>query len=141
MKPGSYGKYVWVLPTPRDAIISVAGDMAVTPGIWVRQILANPAKTKGRYAMVATEFLSFGEILRIWSEVTGRPSVYLEVGGKEYEEIWGVLGKELLDQLKFGELNPHWIDSYDALSAEELGITLDGAFGCRAAFESLKQVF
>lgn len=128
-----------MLPTPHDATIPVTGDMTITPGIWVRQILAYPEKSKRRYALVATEVLTFGEILKAWSEVTGRPSTYIHIGGKEFEEIWGVPGKELLDQLSFGEVAPDWPASSNTLSAEELGVTVDGTFGHRKAFESLKE--
>jgi hypothetical protein len=35
--------------------------MNITPGVWVRQILANPSVSQGKYASVAPETLSFTE--------------------------------------------------------------------------------
>lgn len=111
--------------------------MTVTPGIWVRQILANPDKCKGKYAMVATETLSMGGILNLWSDVTGKKGYYTEISNKVYEDLWGIGGAELYNQLRFGELVPDWITSYNFVSKEELGITSE-APGCKSAFESLK---
>jgi hypothetical protein len=126
-----------LLPTPEDAPVPIAGDMTKTPGIWVRQILANPEECKGKYAMVATETLAIGEILKVWSEVTDRKGYYMEVSKKAYIDMWGIGGAELADQFKFGELVPDWLASYDNVSKEALGITSE-AVGCKDAFESLK---
>ncbi|KAH7077502.1 hypothetical protein BKA63DRAFT_508404 [Paraphoma chrysanthemicola] len=135
--PDSGEKYVQLLPTSENTPIQIAGDMTKTPGIWVRQILANPKQCKGKYAMVATETLPMGSILDIWSDVTGRKGYYTEISNKVYADLWGIGGAELYDQLKFGELVPDWITSYDLVSKEELGITSE-APGCKLAFESLK---
>lgn len=116
--------------------------MTVTPGVWVRQILANPSVSKGRYAHVAPETLSFGEILKVWSEVTGRPAEYIETTKESYAQLWGPPGKEFVDQLTFGEaVEPGvWDKEYKVLTPEQLGITkeeLEG-MGVRKALEGLK---
>ncbi|ORY04863.1 hypothetical protein BCR34DRAFT_591066 [Clohesyomyces aquaticus] len=138
--PGAYGKWVQMLPTPADALIPVSGDMNVTPGVWVRQILANPELSKGKYTMVAPEVLSFAEMLKIWSEVTGRPAVYVECSFEAYEELWGIGGKEIGVQFKYGEVVSDWTKttSEGFVSMKELGITEEEAPGMKKALEGLK---
>ncbi|KAF2688511.1 NAD(P)-binding protein, partial [Lentithecium fluviatile CBS 122367] len=136
--PGSYGKYAQIVPTPPSARIPVAGDMTVTPGIWVRQILANPSLTHTKYANVAPETLSFGEMLDMWSEVTGRQGVYLQVSPQDYEKAWGVGGAELADQLVFGEQVADWNEGVQAVGMSELGIKEEEVPGLKATIEGLK---
>ncbi|KAF4449344.1 NAD(P)-binding [Fusarium albosuccineum] len=84
--PGA-GVRVFMLPTPKTTGIGISGDMTVTPGIWVRQILANPTLTLGKYASVEIEYLTYAEMVKIWSKVAGKRVVYLEVTPEEYEEF------------------------------------------------------
>ncbi|KAF2471148.1 NAD(P)-binding protein [Lindgomyces ingoldianus] len=136
--PGAYGKWIQMLPTPAESTIPVSGDMIVTPGIWVRQILALPEKTLGKYSIVAPEILSFGEMMKIWSEVTGRPGVYVQCSKEAYEEIWGLPGNEMAMQLKFGEEITDWMANFDWVNMEELGIKKEEVPGCKMALEGLK---
>ncbi|KAI8937499.1 hypothetical protein NX059_005217 [Plenodomus lindquistii] len=142
LKPIEYpysGKHVQFVPTPADALVPTAGDLTVTPGIWVRQILANADKTRGKYAMVAPEVITFGEILKIWSEVSGKDSLYVEVSKQSFEDLWGIGGNEFGRQLHFGEVVPDWTAHLgsDYVSKEQLGIT-EQNIGVKAALESMK---
>jgi hypothetical protein len=114
--------------------------MTVSTGIWVRQILANASNTKGKYAHVCTEFLSFGEMLEIWSTVTGKSAVFVECSAEEYEELWGVAGKEIAQQMKYGETVTDWDANAVGgfVSKKDLGITED--IGFKTSLESLKQL-
>jgi hypothetical protein len=112
--------------------------MNVNPGLWVRQILANPTKSLGKYANVKTEILSLEDILKVWSEVTGKQGVYVECSQEDYEKIWGVLGSEMASQLKFGEVVTDWNIGTKGgfVGPDELGI--EGAVGLKGALEALK---
>jgi len=114
--------------------------MTITPGVWVRQILANPSVSHGKYANVAPETLSFGEMLKIWGEVTGRQTVYFNVSPKEYEDAYGVGGAELGDQLVFGELVTDWETGLELVGMEELGIKKEEVPGLRATIEGFKAI-
>lgn len=92
----------------------------------------------GKYADVAPEVLTFGEMMKQWSEVTGRPGVYFQVPKSQYDEMWGIPGSELSDQLVFGELVPDWDGPYNAVTKEELGITDIDKIGFKAALGGLK---
>ncbi|KAF2121230.1 hypothetical protein BDV96DRAFT_206571 [Lophiotrema nucula] len=136
--PGT-GKWIQILPTPSTATIPITGDMTITPGTWVRQILANGSKTFGKYAIVASEILTFGELLEIWSQVSGREGAYLETTLDDFAKVWGVAGAEMGAQLKFGEVITDWGTNYPGLiSKEDLGITEDDAPGAKKALEALK---
>ncbi|KAF2183958.1 NAD(P)-binding protein [Zopfia rhizophila CBS 207.26] len=136
--PGAFGKYIQLLPTPSTAKIPVSGDMTVTPGIWVRQILANPSKSLGKYADVAPEILTFGEMMEMWSEVTGRQGIFVECSQEDFEKIWGPAGNEMAMQFKFGELLDDWHEGYDFVGMEELEIKAEEVPGFRKAIEGLK---
>lgn len=114
-----------------------SGDMNVSTGIWVRQILAKPNKTKGTYAGVFTEDLSWNEMLQIWSEVTGKPVQYVHCTTEEFNNIWGPAGEELCRQFKWSEMIPDWLtQTENYVSKEDLEITED--IGFRKAIEGLK---
>ncbi|KAL1638592.1 hypothetical protein SLS58_008805 [Diplodia intermedia] len=137
--PGS-GKYIFALPTKPSATIPVTGDVSVTVGVWVRQVLAAPDKTLGKYASVFTEVVSFEKMAQYWGEVTGKPAVFTEITAEGYEQIWGIAGRELAAQLKFGEQISDWHAHLGQLlvSKEDLGISPEEAKGFKHALEQVK---
>ncbi|OJD31706.1 uncharacterized protein BKCO1_4500091 [Diplodia corticola] len=137
--PGS-GKYVLALPTKPYATIPVTGHGSVTVGVWARQVLANPEKTLGKYVSVHTEVISFEQMVQAWSEVTGKPAVFAEITPEGYEQLWGIAGREMAAQMKFGELVTDWHAHLgkSLVSKEELGISPEEAKGFKYAMEQLK---
>jgi hypothetical protein len=120
-------------------MIPVAEDMKVNPGICVKAILANPEKTHGNYAIVQTEIMSFEDMLKVWSEVTGRQSVYMECSLDDYIKLWGVGGAEFGVQLKFGDADWSGAASGKFVTSEDLGIK--DAIGLKGVLEALKTHF
>lgn len=120
----------------------MAGDMRTNPGVLVRQILARPEVTKGRYASVWSETISLQELLSIWSTVTGKEAVYVEVSPDTYAAMWGAGGQELVEMYKFCEAVDDWAEhrGTDLLSAEDLGIEKGELVGMQEALESLKNL-
>jgi hypothetical protein len=112
--------------------------MNVNPGLWVKAILANPQKTRGKFVFVVTETLTWDEAFRLWSEVTGKQAKLIHCSTQEIVDLWGVSGKELDDQLQWSVHVPDWTVAakVDYVSAEELGVT--GAIGTKDAWEALK---
>jgi len=138
--PSSYGKFIQILPSPGSALVPLAGDMKVNPGLWVRQIIAHPEKSLGKYANVMTEIMSFEDIVKVWSEVTGKQGVYVECSFKDFEKMWGVPGNEMASQFEFGVNVTDWNAAAKGafVGPEELGIT--EAIGLKGALEALKDV-
>lgn len=103
----------------------------------MRQIVAKPELTKGQPVDIAPEVLSFGEMLKIYGEVTGRQTAYLQVSVEDFTSVWGPPGKELADQFVFGEQFANgW--GLSAITKEDLGIKDDEWPGFKETVESLK---
>lgn len=138
-QPGAYGAHVWLQPTSPSARIANAGDMTVTPGIWTAAILAQPAKSQGKYACVSPETLSYAECLDIWAEVTGKRAVFVKCTVEEFTKVWGPPGEEFAAQLAWGEVVEDWTSGLPGgfVGMEELGIRGEG-IGHRAALERIK---
>lgn len=107
--------------------------MSVNPGIWTRQILATGGPAKGKYTNVALERWSFREMAEKWTEITGKKLHAVQVSEDAWAEIWGLAGRELAWQFKFGELVDPWgvegRDEATFISSHELGIDRDEVVG------------
>ncbi|KAM0127284.1 hypothetical protein ACHAP3_008852 [Botrytis cinerea] len=135
--PGSSGKFVWLLPTKATASVSLTGDIGVNPGIWVRQLLAHPEKSLGKYAAVFAETKTFQEYLDDWNEVTGKAGVLVEVSGEDFTKVWGHAGADIVAQLRFGEEFIDWTAHVKNkfVGPEELEIKLEKRFGTKQALK------
>ncbi|KAL2115220.1 hypothetical protein VTJ04DRAFT_10883 [Mycothermus thermophilus] len=120
------GEYTQALATNPDALILVAGDMSVNPGIWVRQILAAGPVAHGKYTCMALERLSFRQMMDRWCAVTGRRGYVKQVTEEEWTKNWGVAAREMAVQFRFGERCDPWAkregDGKEFITPEELGI-------------------
>ena len=125
------GKYVWLQPSRGSALLPSAGDISVNIGVFVEAILTRPeVSLPGRYAWVKTESLTFEEILKVWSRVTGKEAEYIDVPFETYVKLWGPAGEEMGTQYKFGEDHGDWADfKADLLTTQQLGIRDDQLVG------------
>lgn len=139
LQPSGSGTYVHIIPSRPDAKILLSGDMAVTPGLWTRQVLAKGAATFGRYSNVALEKWEFQELTRVWGEVTGKRAVFVPCTLEAYTALWGLTGNELARQFRFGEEYDIWEEKEGFLKAEDLDIDPKEVPGFRAVMEGLKQ--
>ncbi|KAJ4348070.1 uncharacterized protein N0V89_009442 [Didymosphaeria variabile] len=136
--PGSWGKWVQILPTSASAVIPVSGDINITPGLYTRQIVAKPELTKGKYVDISPEILTFGEMLKQYGEVTGRQTAYIQVSAEDFTSVWGVGGKEMADQFAFGEQFKDGWGSASSITKEDLGIKDDEWPSFKQTLESMK---
>lgn len=100
--------------------------------------MLRPELTKGKYVDIAPETLSFGKMLEIYGEVTGRQTAYIQSSVEDYVSLWGIPGKELADQLVFGEQFKDGWGSSESISKEDLGIKDDEWPGFKQTLEGLK---
>ena len=141
IQPGAYGAHIWIQPASSSSGIISAGDLSVTPGIWAKAILEQPSKSLGKYVTLATETLTWAEILDIWSKVTGKRASFLSTSMDDFVSVWGPFGKEYAQQLVWGE--SIGMSDFGAMAAgpsvsnEELGISVEGV-GTKAALEKFK---
>jgi hypothetical protein len=137
-RPAQKGTYVQLMPTKPDSMIAVTGDMDTIPGQFAAAILRHPEKSKGKTIFVAAEFLSFGDMLKIWGEALGRRTVYVETTVESFTNLWGPAGEEMALQFKWGE-EMDWSSDLGGgqfVTKEELGI--ENCVGFRSTIEKLK---
>lgn len=87
-----------------------------------------------------TDYLSFEEVIKEWSAVTGKSGVYSEVSDAVAESLWGVFGSELAAQFRWSERHPDWSackPDNEVVSLEELGIK-EKVVRLTATLEALK---
>jgi hypothetical protein len=136
------GRYLQIAPIDPETRVLLSGDMSVTPGLWVRQALATGKPAMGKYSNVALERWTFPEQLAAWSEVTGKPAVFVPTTVAAWETLWGPAGQELAMQFKWQDQTDPWSEENgegrEFISAKELGIDEKEAPGCKATFEKMK---
>ena len=93
--PGSGGKYIWTQPSRADAVLPVSGDVSANLGVFAVAALKNPDKTCGKYIDVRSNLMTFTDILKVWSEVTGKDAEYVPISPEAFSKIWGVAGVEM----------------------------------------------
>ena len=121
-------------------MVPIAGDVEVNVGIFVRQLLANPRLSHGKYAHVCTENLPYSDLLKIWAEVVGKEATYVEVSSATFEELWPMGGKDIAQQFEFGQAIGDWEAhcKKDLLTPAQLGIKEGELVGVKQAFEKMK---
>lgn len=132
-----------MVPTSPSTVYPMSGDMTKDPGVWARQILAQPKLTHGKYAAVCTEVLSLGEALSQWADVSGKKGVYVEVKPEVVGNIFGLAGEEAVTGVVFGEAVPDWFkhvkDQGLFITKEQLGISNDEVSNFKQSLESIRE--
>lgn len=134
------GKWLWAQPSPQNALLPISGDVGTNVGVFVTAILDHPEKMHGCYVNVKSEIKTFEQILEVWSEVTGKDAVYVELTPAEYERIWGAYGREMAMQYAFGADTPDWevMRKDEVVSPAELGVSPDQLIGLKGNLEQLR---
>jgi len=131
--------YLFVAPTAASAYVPVSGEVGNNTGVFVKAILANPRKSKGRYAFVKTETATHGEIAKAWEGVTGKKSQWITTSREAFANIWGPLGAELVGQYAWDAEYADWeAGGNDIVSVDELGIEKEDLIDLKQNFELLK---
>ena len=120
-----------------QAKVLLAGDMAINPGIWVRQVLAAGPAAFGKYTNVALERWSVQQMMDKWSEITGKRGVVVQITEEAWARLWGQVGTELAWQFKFVELCDPFEVTDDFISAEALGIDASEVVGFEGTIRGL----
>lgn len=132
-----------MVPASPSTLYPMSGDMTKDPGIWARQILANPKLTHGKYAAVCTEVITLGEALSQWAAVSDKKGVYVEVKPEVIGNLYGLAGEEAVTGVLFGEAVPDWFghikDQRLFVSKEQLGISTDEVSNFKQSLESIRE--
>lgn len=138
--PLSGGKYIWAQPSRPDALLPISGDVGVNLGVFAAAALAHPDKARGKYINVRSDVLTFTEILKVWSEVTGHEAEYLPMSFDSFARLWGPAGVEMAQQYAFGEAVDDWEaqKKQDICQPEEIGIKKEQLVDLRGHLMELK---
>jgi hypothetical protein len=134
------GKWVWMQPSSGEAKLPICGDVGVNLGRYVVAALEHPEVSRGKYIYVRTDRLSFTEILKVWSEVSGKDATYVPISVEGFEALWGPGGKEMGAQYFSGELWDDWntLKPNVVCTSEDLGVRPEELVDLRGEFELLK---
>lgn len=112
-------------------------DIEYNVGISVSAILRQPALTlPGKIVSVHTDVVSWGELLQMWSEVTGCRAAFIECSAEDYERAFGIEGRELAICLRLNGKEPDWTKGREeeVITLKDLGIE-EEVLGVRQALE------
>jgi len=124
------------VPTPSSTKLPIFGDYLVNTGIVVQGILRNlKLTTPGKYVYGILEILSSGEMLAIFSEVTGQEAVYIQVDIETHNALWPRLGKLLGENMKLYEAlgDARWDHDKSIVTLDDLGLEKASLRGFREA--------
>ena len=118
----------------------MAGDVSINVGLYVSAILRNPSVSlPAKYTFVSTEDISLADTLKVWSEVTGKEAVYIEVSAENYDAIFPKLGGEYAAQLRWGETVSDWWKLKEGIvTGRELGVDGNERVGLKAYLGGVK---
>ena len=138
--PLSGGKWVWMQPSKPDALLPICGDVGANVGAYALAALRNPKNARGKYVNVRTDRLSFTDILKVWSDVSGQDAEYVPISADAFEKLWGPAGKEMAMQYGSGELWGDWdtLKPSDVCKPEDLGIHHGDLVDLRGLLTSLR---
>ena len=138
--PMSGGKWIWMQPSRADALLPVSGDVSANLGLFAVAALRHPEKTLGKYVDVRSNLLTFTDILKVWSEVTGKDAVYIPCAPEAFNKLWGTVGVEMSMQYQSGELWGDWerLKGTDIVQPGDIGISKDQLVDLRGDLTKLK---
>ena len=120
-------KFVWMHTCSPQTMLPLVGEPSINTGIYVRAILAQPRFTlPGRYVLVRTDPLSIADTLKVWSKITGKEGVGVEVSLEDYARLWPGFWRDLGLQLKLNEMVTDLSSIREGvLGAVDLGVESD----------------
>lgn len=134
------GQYVQLSTASPDTPVSSIGDVAANVGIFAAAVLRQPNLTlPGRFVKVATEETTTGQLLKDWSEVTGKPAVYVETSLEQFNSVWPGWGQEMGVMLSaWSELRERsWSGEEGILTKEDLGIAGEKFAGTKEVYAKM----
>lgn len=95
-----------MVPIGPSTLHPMSDDMTKDPGVWARQILANPKLIHGKYAAGYNEVIMLEDPLSQWAAVSGKQGVYMEVKPEVTGNLYGLAGHEAVTEVLLGEAGP-----------------------------------
>ncbi|EXJ74675.1 uncharacterized protein A1O5_01368 [Cladophialophora psammophila CBS 110553] len=119
--------YIQLSPARPDTPIKAIGDPHKNIGVFALAILKQPHLTlrpQGRFVLAHSEETTAGKLLSDWSEVTGKPSKYVQTSLEDFSAVWPGFGMEMgIMMAMWSEVRDRsWSGEEGLLTREELGI-------------------
>ena len=120
------GAYLQLSPARADTPVYSIGDPFVNIGIFGHAILAQPERTLGKFVWAYVEVTTTGGMLKMWSEITGKPAHYVQTTSlDEYSDVWPGWGREM------GVMLAMWNEARDKSWSGEEGILTGDDLGLK----------
>jgi len=118
-------KYMLLLPTPSTALFAMLSDHTVNIGLFVRAILAQPARSlPGKYVFGNVETVSLAEYAKRWGAAVGKTIDFVQVTVEDYCKLFPGYGAEMQSMIHFwAEYGEQAWSGEDMITADDLGIT------------------
>ena len=119
------GAYLQLSPAAADTPVETIGDASVNIGTFALAVLKQPRLTRGKVVKAHVAETTTGQLLKDWSEVTGKPAHYVQTASlDEYSAVWPMWGLEMGVMLAaWNELRDRsWTGEDEILTSRELGL-------------------
>ncbi|EMC99780.1 hypothetical protein BAUCODRAFT_30183 [Baudoinia panamericana UAMH 10762] len=139
--PHTYGGHVWLQACPADTVMWVS-DVENNVGLTVKYILEKPQiSTPAKVICTPVEKVTMADVLKTWTEVSGKRAEYISISEKNAAGIFGIHGQEIADQFKWNSMETDWAKGYhaDFVPVEELGIPKNEILSLKQSFEANKE--
>lgn len=116
--------YVLLQGSPSSVSMKSIGDAGVNVGLFVKAIVAQPEKTRGKFVLAHVEDLTTGEFLASWSKGQGKQARYIQVEKQTYYDLWPVWAEEMDKMQMFWEAakDKSWTEEVDVLTKDDLNV-------------------
>ncbi|KAK4184994.1 hypothetical protein QBC35DRAFT_32748 [Podospora australis] len=135
-------KYIQLGPYQAETPVWTLGDVTKNITPFIRGIIASGDKAKGEIVVAHTEETTMGELLQTWAGTKGAKAQLIQIGGKEYRELWGLWGEEMATMMEFWSdvKDKSWTDAEGrkVLTRKDLGIEVGEFETLVKGFENLQ---
>lgn len=109
-------------------------------GTFAMAIFKQPEKTlPGRFVLAYAEVSTTSQLLKDWSEVTGKPSAYVQTSLEDFSNVWPKWGLEMGLMMKmWDELRDKtWAGEEGILTKNDLGLDNVKFVGAKGAYAKM----
>ena len=130
------GAYLQLSPAAPDTPVWSIGDPWISIGTFALAALKQPRLTRGKFVMAHVEETTTGQLLKDWSEVTGKPTHYVQTSLEEFSALWPMWGEEIGSMMAaWNELrDKSWSGEEGVLTGKDLGLSGKTYPGVKAAY-------
>lgn len=134
------GSYIQLSPAAPSTPIKSIGSPSANIGTFALAIFNQPAKTlNGKFVAAYVEETTAGQMLKNWSEVTGKKATYAQVSLEDFNAVWPMWGMEMGVMMKMWDevKEKSWSGEEGILTKEDLGLNGVDFVGAKAVMKKM----